>query len=215
MGKDGSACLTEGAALRSLLDSLGQQQVVLITPSRSNGIETLIAGFEKHNMVDELVKRVAAVGCAEDMVASQNSKGKSGLGQLLEFCSERIGRKVEVSKAEQLPRAMLQLLEKTLPSLDTEHLGPHLHPLVSPYTHSILLSSPIPTLLSSCNLIYLTAPISLQPGGQHLVTLRLSSSAIQDVGHPLTMVGDQDLELYSEVSQLSSSLKVTATLRNA
>merc|ERR1719234_49459 len=108
MGKDGSACLTEGTALRSLLDSLGQQKVVLITPNRCNGIETLIACLHKHSLVDELVKRVAAVGCVEDMVASQNSKGHRSLCQLLEFCSERIGRKVDKSKIEQVPRAMLQ-----------------------------------------------------------------------------------------------------------
>ena len=214
-GKDGSACLTDRTALRSFLDSLGQQQVILITPRRSNGIETLIAGLQKHGMVDELVKKVAAIGCVEDMAASLNSKTFSDPSQIFEFCSEMIDRKVEEFKAEQVPLAMLHLLEKMFPSLTSEYLGPHIHPLVSPYTHSLLLSSPIPTLLSSCNQIYLTSPVSLQPGGQHLVTLRLSPSGIQDVGYPLTMIGDLGLELYSEVNQLSSSLKVTATIRNA
>ena len=49
VSKDGSACLTEAAALRSLLDCLGPQQVVLITPSRSNGIEVLIGAYLHFN----------------------------------------------------------------------------------------------------------------------------------------------------------------------
>ena len=218
-GEEGAACLGEKAALASLLDSFGSSEgLVVVTPREGEGLDLLLAAMETHGLIQQLQERVKGVGSVEGVLASRSllKMETQGLQQLQDFASTHLGRQVDLSRPQLVPKAMMQLLEQVLPSLSFKDLvKPHLHPLLSPCTHSKLQASNLPTISALCHPLRLKEPLVLPPGGQHLLTMTMEPGAKREIGQPLDFIGFWGLELFAEILRLGRSLKVTLTVRNS
>ena len=209
-GPDNQPCIGERAALLSLLESLeqGGKPLLVLTP-RTGSLELLLAALETHGLGQEWEARVQGVGSVEEILTARSllKFSASGLSQLEELCGSPL------SPPHTVPKTLYTLLETQIPSFSSSLLQ-HMHPLLSPYTQSVLLSSSLPHLSPYCHGVSLSSPHLLAPGAQLLAMVLLAPTARLEIDQRMEYTGFMGLHIQSEMDRLGSSLLVQVTLRN-
>ena len=209
-GPDSQPCLEERAALLSLLESIeqGGRPLLVLTP-RTGSLELLLSALETHGLCQEWEARVQGVGSMEEILTARSllKFSESGLSQLEELCGSPL------YPPHTVPRTLYTFLETVLPSIPSSLL-PHMHPLLSPYTQSVLLSSSLPHLSPHCHGVSLSTPHLLAPGAQLLAIVLLAPTARLEIDQKIEYIGFMGLQIHSQIDRLGSSLLLQVTLMN-
>ena len=154
-GEEGSlACLDEAEALLCFISALtaekancGATSVVLVMARRNEKVlGALVAALTRSGHLPAFLQLVSGLGDLEGLCTRRGlSLTTPGLAPLSTYFQQTTGRPLDLTKAEGLPKGLYQVLESLVggpPNYDN-FISPHLHPILSPYTNSLLLASKV------------------------------------------------------------------------
>ena len=220
-----NSCLTEKEGLQCFMNTIQEEMktsnssgVILLTPRKDLTLPVLLAAINKCSFAGSFLQMVKGVGSVQELATANNIPldNTNNLSEYEKYYSKSFEKAIDFSKPQNVPKGAYQILEsllKSSPNYDN-FFSEYVHPTVSPYTNSLLLSSKIPGLREDYYDIQVIDDVEILANSQQHIRVNICGVLKTEIGKDLHILSSIQVTFVNKTIKVGKNLTADICIEN-